>query len=960
MASLSAPNFVSSRSNITLDASGSRDLEFSNRPSRTLRFTWTCTYENQPCLDSFGKRLILPFQSVNHAIITIPASTLQLSSRDSQSSDPKFVFEVHVSILNAGDLRVDSRSTEVFIVQDDIPTVIVAASSTDLNSGSNIPIGLSAAVLPFNPNVVFVWSEISGLISGGINSVLDPAFKASDSTIVINSSLLVPGRPYVFQAAVADNVRAADTVSINVNQGPSSGRCFIASVQTGAVLSAACRAADTCSLLSRIKVSCENWMDENLPLRYQIGFRSISGSESIETRLDYSPDAASTIQMPIGVHNLFIDVCDSKFACSTFTSFSENPIIISSVVLNQAQQESISKDVTKSIQSGDVDAFSSALSISISYFRSTQPSNRRLLSSAVTLQTAPNLILDMSLKTVGIGPAVTLSQTLSSLAQASRDFDGASANTVLRSLVTLSASFSPASIDESSSRASSTQIDTAARSTANILSSLSNVAAVTSGTNFQNLKQVEANLAAAMLQNAQLNQVFDVSSADKQYSLRATSVRSNAAVSIKAPTPAGSGADFGFSLNVIDGSSVRVLSSFTPKAKYASSVPQGNLMMSDVADCTVTKQKGVNSATIKSGSELGTVSIKIPFSLAPSGPGSHAVVSQDRTSVKIAFFDETVSPPVWKYDGCQGTVELVNTVSAIYTGTCSHLTSFGIIASPPATIPGQTSGPQIPNPLPGSGPGVTPPSTSPPSPEEFPLWAIIFIPVAGGVALLSMGGFFAYRRVVAVRTRAKQIVAASAWKSFANVTTIPKPVASLATSTNPVVNGPDVGSLVAISQNAVVSLPTTPVTPSATSKLTEMSSTASRRQELADIAASEVGGHVGLPEFSPVMSSLLRVDAARSKLFSSASAQRRDLYSPGTIDLQSTVSSVLQRRQQRAEIMSELSAARASSSQISPTRLPVRLSPASGLTRSPVLPPVPSHMTQSTFVRSRSSSRSRD
>jgi hypothetical protein len=382
-------------------------------------------------------------------------------------------------------------------------------------------------------------------------------------------------------------------------------------------------------------------------------------------------------------------------------------------------------------------------------------------------------------------------------------------------------------------------------------------------------------------------------------------------------------------------------------------------MMSDVADCTVTKQKGVNSATIKSGPELGTVSIKIPFALAPSGPGSHAVVSQDRTTVKIAFFDETVSPPVWKYDGCQGTVELVNTVSAIYTGTCSHLTSFGIIASPQATIPGQTSGPQIPNPLPGSGPGVTPPSTSPPSPEEFPLWAIIFIPVAGGVALLSMGGFFAYRRVVAVRTRAKQIVAASAWKSFANVTTIPKPVASLATSTNPVVNGPDVGSLVAISQNAVVSLPTTPVTPSATSKLTETSSTASRRQELADVAASEVGGHVGLPEFSPVMSSLLRVDAARSKLFSSASAQRRDLYSPGTIDLQSTVSSVLQRRQQRAEIMSELSAARASSSQISPTRLPVRLSPASGLTRSPVLPPVPSLMTQSTFVRSRSSSRSR-
>jgi hypothetical protein len=177
--------------------------------------------------------------------------------------------------------------------------------------------------------------------------------------------------------------------------------------------------------------------------------------------------------------------------------------------------------------------------------------------------------------------------------------------------------------------------------------------------------------------------------------------------------------------------------------------------------------------------------------------------------------------------------------------------AFGTYAlcSPTCTLPPQQqqppSRPEIPNPPnpyhppgPGSGPGVTLPSTSAPSPETFPLWAMIFIPVAGGVALLSMGGFFAYRRVVAVRTRAKQIVAASAWKSFANVITIPNPVASLATSTNPVVNGPDAGSLMTISQITVVSSPTTPVTPSATSKLTKMSSAASRRQELADIAAS--------------------------------------------------------------------------------------------------------------------------
>jgi hypothetical protein len=44
------------------------------------------------------------------------------------------------------------------------------------------------------------------------------------------------------------------------------------------------------------------------------------------------------------------------------------------------------------------------------------------------------------------------------------------------------------------------------------------------------------NLAAAMLQNAQLNQVLDASSVDKHFLLRATSVRSNAAVSINPPS----------------------------------------------------------------------------------------------------------------------------------------------------------------------------------------------------------------------------------------------------------------------------------------------------------------------------------------------------------------------------------------------------------------------------------------
>ena len=241
--SISAPNFVSSSSNIVLDASKSRFLETSIKPTPTLFFSWTCTYQNQPCLSSAGTRLLLPQKSSADSTITILANALTSGITADQSA--KFDFTVFVS--NSADQRVNSSGAVISIVLDAIPTIVAAASSYRVNSGSTFPVGLSAAVISNQPNLVVVWSEFSGLLPGGISSVLDSAFDVRSSTIVINPSLFVPGPSYVFQAVVENNPRATATISISVNPAPSSGKCFVASVETGAVSTPACRSADKCN-----------------------------------------------------------------------------------------------------------------------------------------------------------------------------------------------------------------------------------------------------------------------------------------------------------------------------------------------------------------------------------------------------------------------------------------------------------------------------------------------------------------------------------------------------------------------------------------------------------------------------------------------------------------------------------------------------------------------------------------
>lgn len=233
--------------------------------------------------------------------------------------------------------------------------------------------------------------------------------------------------------------------------------------------------------------------------------------------------------------------------------------------------------------------------------------------------------------------------------------------------------------------------------------------------------------------------------------------------------------------------------------------------------------------------------------------------------------------------------------------------------------------------------------------------------------MLSAGGFFAYRRVTSVRARAKQIVAASAWKTFASVTTIPKPSASSSllapdakkdpnlTQSRDIVKAPDVSALVSLSKSAEVSIPLTSGTPSVASKLSLASSVTSRRQELANRAAALAEIDIDLAE-PDVDLSQPRPNVAHDKSrFLNTSPERQNSVPSG--NLQNSILSVLQRRQQHQNLISE-AWKRASPPQVSPTRLPsTRLSSPSPLSRSQaghISPRVASLLTN----RSRSASRS--
>jgi hypothetical protein len=800
VATISAPTVVSASKNFTLDARNSRDLE--TTAAVPLLFSWSCFDQyNIPCVDSKNIPLALPqLSSSSSSAVTIVGNTLPASA------DVPTEYFFRLKITNAVDSRVASDDVVVSVINDVVPSISASISSDTVNSGSTLPITLTATV--DNTNLIVVWSEVTGLIRN-FSSVIDPAFTIRSNPLVIKPSSFIAGQTYVFQAAVESDRRAKTTVQISVNSPPSSGTCIVSSVVTPGAVSngqTTCGIADKCNVRTAITVTCSNWADKELPLKYQYGYVSDAG---VTTTFDSVSDSSLSLNLPIGLQTLFVNVCDNLFACTSVAKVNSIPLNITSARLDKASETALTDDASKLARSGNVEEFSVLLVSMISYFTGPASGRRHLLADDAFVSTSSRQIAQVAAllgSDPNPGQSGTLIQTTSVLANKTGNFNPATVKTLLSPMVSLSGALLSDS-DKAKSIAASKNI-------ASIMSSMASADTVTADpSTFVGLRALENNmLSASLLGSVPGQQPLSVPSADGKYNAQAAKVlgslsaRGAAPVTISNPALSNPGASsptkatFTLPLNMVPTADVSVRSSTQLKDNWNknSALPglAGNQLLTDLVDCTVFK----DSSSVTSSTELGgNVGITIDFPLnSGSGTGSGSALDSDQSSFKLMYFDESTRQ--LSTNGCFGTVARKSgTIQmATFTGSCNHLSVFAVVASAPV-VPGPVPGPVPPAPGPSPpGPVPTPAPAAPgttPSPdsssEKFPLWATIFIPVVGGLSLIAAAGMFFYKRKQAAQLRVKQIVAASIWKqSYASsmwkdVAKPPAPPSALPRSTMP-------------------------------------------------------------------------------------------------------------------------------------------------------------------------------
>jgi hypothetical protein len=160
---------------------------------------------------------------------------------------------------------------------------------------------------------------------------------------------------------------------------------------------------------------------------------------------------------------------------------------------------------------------------------------------------------------------------------------------------------------------------------------------------------------------------------------------------------------------------LNVRSSTQLKSKWDKVVAAGSSLLSDLIDCTVYK----DDVSLTQPSDVGSVRIQIEFPLnLGTGAGSQDAFARDKASFKLMFVDGSALSD----RGCSGTFADVpgKPMAGKFTGTCNHLTAFGIVGSTPSAAPLHTGVPVPPQPIPGPNPVPVPIPANPVSASAPP------------------------------------------------------------------------------------------------------------------------------------------------------------------------------------------------------------------------------------------------
>ncbi|ETV92473.1 hypothetical protein H310_13163 [Aphanomyces invadans] len=229
---------------------GTRSFDPDNR-STSLEYLWACTDPNTGRTSCNGEAIL------DGGVTTIARDNLP----------PKQVIQITLTVFDPMTGRRASTSISLTIVLGNPPvTKIVSLATTKFNPDAKIVLsGSVSSVLDAKPTAT--WA-IDGDQDGSIAAAAFGLSAASLRMVVVPNSLR-PGRSYGFVLTGKDkfNQLSSATMTIAMNEAPTSGNVEVTP-------------ASGTTLSTVFRISCNDWVDEDLPLKFS--FKYIVG--------EYSPD----------------------------------------------------------------------------------------------------------------------------------------------------------------------------------------------------------------------------------------------------------------------------------------------------------------------------------------------------------------------------------------------------------------------------------------------------------------------------------------------------------------------------------------------------------------------------------------------------------------------------------------------------------------------------------------------
>jgi REJ domain len=235
---------ISFDNDLTVDGSTSNDPD--DQLNLGLSYYWTCSFLNmRPC--QFKNSTVITFGNTSN--LYFPAQSLVV--------DNTYRFTLRIN----KDVRSASAFISIKILVSKIPKVEIFLSKSTvfkkIDPGSDITV--SSTVSSTSPNtVMFDWSLLLG--STLIHFTESNSIGQGTNQLKILASCLQSGQNYQLTLKVNDqNGINSAMIILPTNQPPAYGRISV-SPQKGI------------AFLTRFQLSCSDWMDADLPMKYKFAF----------------------------------------------------------------------------------------------------------------------------------------------------------------------------------------------------------------------------------------------------------------------------------------------------------------------------------------------------------------------------------------------------------------------------------------------------------------------------------------------------------------------------------------------------------------------------------------------------------------------------------------------------------------------------------------------------------------